>query len=137
MLFGGSTIFGLPAAPTVLFIVALVVVVLFLLWRDSSPVRALQYELNAERAQRQEEATRCAQDIAALDSKVDVLRDEVKAVRSARHKQTTLLATTQFAARVQLAALQECRCEPPLIPTAVRGVIEDALAQSLEPQEVS
>lgn len=103
-------IFGLPAAPTAAFVVALGLVLLYLLWRDSSPVRALQQEVVELRRSLNDQAARHARDIAEVNLKMKALEDENMRQRSAKHKVTGDLAKTVIALDLVKNLAQRCTC---------------------------
>jgi hypothetical protein len=91
--------FGIPTAPTVLFIVGLVVVIAYLLWRDRAPYIALEHQVGTLR-----------DDVAALNeklSKVEALYDEQ---RTLKHSAVNELTKAQVLLGIILDLAEKCTC---------------------------
>ena len=93
------------------FAVCLVIVIIWLLWRDSAPVRSLEHEVQALRHELAEQARRHAEDMGRVNAKMQLLEEENVRQRSMKHKVTGDLAKTVIALELVRRLAEECTCK--------------------------
>lgn len=104
-----ALIFGLPEAPTVLFLVALAMVMGYGLLRAYT--RTQQVEIDDLRAALDKQSERHARDMAAVNTKVDRLEVLYDEQRSMKHKAFNDVAKTVMALDLVQRLAQECSCK--------------------------
>lgn len=112
-----ANLWGIPTAPTILFVAVVVIIILWLLWRDTAPVRSLQREVDGLRKSLALQSKRHTDDMAAIRKKMGELEDENVRQRSLKHKATGDLAKAVIALDLVRRLADECVCErQPLAP---------------------